>query len=262
VVARCYAAVSLWLLGAPEQALAQVYAAHTVAQELGHPYSLAFALQQMMRLYQWWRDVPATLTWTETAMALCAEHGFGQYFSHGRLLHGWALMAQGQKDEGVSQMRQSLIAYEATGAAVVRPYFLAVLAEGYGQVGVADEGLQALAEALVTVQHTGEQVWEAELYRLKGELLLASSVEQYTEAESCFRQAIEIARRQQAKSLELRAALSLTRLWQQQGKRQEAHDLLAPVYGWFPEGFDTADLQEAKALLDALRGRGHQSGDA
>src|SRR5262249_50272650 len=127
-----------------------------------------------------------------------------------------------------------------------------LLVEAYGKAGQAEEGLRVLAEALTAVHKTGERQHEAELYRLKGELLLKQDVPDEQEAESCFRQAIDIARQQQAKSLELRAATSLSRLWQQQGKRTEAHDLLAPIYGWFTEGFDTTDLQEAKALLDAL----------
>jgi len=261
VFVRCFAALSLWLLGVPEQALAQMHEAHTLAQELSHPYSLAFALQHVTRLYQWRRDVLATLTWTETMMALCAEHGFGQYFSYGRLLHGWALMVQGQGDKGLDQMRQSLTAYEATGAAIWRPYFLAMLAEGYGQAGAVDEGLHALAEALTTVQNTGERVWEAELHRLKGELVLQArrqspepggDLSHTEEAEASFHQALTVARSQQARALELRTAMSLARLWQQQGKRAEAHQLLAEIYDWFTEGFDTADLREARALLQAL----------
>jgi len=195
-------------------------------------------------------------------MALSVEHGFGQYFSHGKLLHGWALVAQGQGDEGVDQMRQGLTSYyEATGSAIWRPCFLAVLAEGYRQAGATDEGLQVLAEALAAVQQTGEHVWEAELHRLQGELMLQTrrqppeprgDLAHVAEAEACLHQALAVARRQQARALELRAATSLARLWQQQGKRAEAHSLLAPIYGWFTEGFDTTDLQEAKALLDTI----------
>jgi DNA-binding winged helix-turn-helix (wHTH) protein/predicted ATPase len=259
--ARCYAALSLWLLGAPAQALAQVHEARTLAQDLADPFSLAYVLLHVTRLYQWRRDVSATLTWGEAVMALGAEHGFGQYVSHGRLLHGWALAAQGQADAGLAQMRQSLTAYEATGAAMWRPYFLAMLAEGYGQAGAADEGLRVLAEALAAVQETGERVWEAELHRLKGELVLQArrqfpelrdGLAHAAEAEACLHQALAVARRQQARALELRAAMSLARLWQQQGKRAEGHQLLAEVYGWFTEGFDTTDLQEAKALLQVL----------
>jgi predicted ATPase len=268
VVARYDAAWSLWLRGTPEQALAQVPEAHTLVQELTHPLSLAFALVLVARLHPWRQDVPATLTWTEALVALCTEHRFEQSLSHGRLLHGWTLVTQGQENEGLSQMRQSLTSYLARGGARWRPYFLALLAEGYGQVGAADEGLRVLAEALIAVQETGERGWEAELYRLKGEWVLharhqapepggnmthiAGHTRRTAAAEACLQQALAIARRQQAKALELRAAMSLSRLWQQQGKRDEAQALLAPVYGWFSEGFDTADLQEAQALLNAL----------
>ena len=151
-------------------------------------------------------------------------------------------------------MRQGLAAYGTTGAVLARPYFLALLAEGYGSIGQTAEGLSLLAEALATVDRTGERWWAAELHRLQGEILLAQAGErqQVPEAEACLHQALDVARRQQAKSWELRAALSLSRLWQQHGKRDTARELLAPLYGWFTEGFDMADLQEAKALLEAL----------
>jgi predicted ATPase len=127
-----------------------------------------------------------------------------------------------------------------------------MLAETYGDMEQREEGLTALDEALAMVARTGERFWEGELHRLKGTLLLARSAEPQAEAEACFRQALDVARRQHAKSLELRAAMSLSRLWQRQGKRDAARALLAPIYGWFTEGFDTADLQEAKALLEGL----------
>jgi predicted ATPase len=159
---------------------------------------------------------------------------------------------QGQAKEGIEQMYQGLRAHRATGAEAGRPYFLALLAEAHGTLGKPEEGLTVLAEALVHVEHSGERYYEAEIHRLKGELLLQQSSDNAPEVESCFHHALDIARNQQAKALELRAATSLARLWQQQGKRQEAHDLLAPVYYWFTEGFETADLKDAKALLDEL----------
>ena len=162
------------------------------------------------------------------------------------------LAEQGQSVEGIAQMRQGIAAWRATGAELQLPYYLALLMEAYGKAGQAEEGLRVLAEALTAVHKTGERQHEAELYRLKGELLLKQDIPDEQEAESCLHQAVDIARQQQAKSLELRAAMSLSRLWQQQGKRTEAHALLAPIHGWFTEGFDTTDLQEAKALLDAL----------
>jgi predicted ATPase len=168
------------------------------------------------------------------------------------MLRGWALVTQGQQAEGLAQLHQGLVAYRATGTAVAVPCFLALLAEAYGKGGQAEESLSILAEALAVVHKTGERVYEAELYRLKGELLLALSQTHQAEAETCLQQALDIARRQQAKSWELRAGTSLSRLWQRQGKRTEAHEILAPIYGWFTEGFETVDLQEAKALLEEL----------
>jgi predicted ATPase len=149
-------------------------------------------------------------------------------------------------------MRQGLAAWQATGQELGRPVFLALLAEAYGKVGQAEAGLSVIAEALALMDKIGERDHEAELYRLQGELFLRHAVPDAPQAEACFQQALTVARHQQAKSLELRAALSLSRLWQQQVKRTEARQLLADVYGWFTEGFDTPDLQEARALLDAL----------
>ena len=167
-------------------------------------------------------------------------------------MRGWALAMQGQGAEGLTQLRQGLDAYRATGAEFQRPHFLSMLAEVHRSLGQPEAGLTALSEALALVETTGERYYEAELHRLKGELLLQQAAPEVSHAETCFQQALDIARRQQAKSLELRAAMSLGRLWQQQGKRQEAQALLAGVYHWFTEGFDTADLQEAKALLHAV----------
>jgi len=169
---------------------------------------------------------------------------------------GWALAEQGQVEEGIAKLHQGLTAYRATGAEMGQPQRLALLAAVYGKAGQAEEGLAPLADALTQVEKTGECMWEAELYRLKGKLTFQSKVQgpksKVEEAEECFLKAIDIARKQQAKSLELRAAVSLARLWQQQGKKDEAHQLLSEIYGWFTEGFDTKDLQEAKALLDEL----------
>src|SRR5262249_40636588 len=157
---------------------------------------------------------------------------------------------QGQGEEGVAQMRQGLAAWQATGQELGRPAFLGLLAEAYGKGRQPEEGLRLLTEALTLVRKNEERYWEAELYRLKGELLRGLSTDNEAEAESYFYQALEVARYRQAKSWELRAAMSLSRLWEQQGKRAEARALLAPIYSWFTEGFDTADLQEAKALFD------------
>jgi predicted ATPase len=187
-------------------------------------------------------------------VVLADEQGFAQELARATVTRGWALAAQGQGAEGLAQMRQGMAAYGTMGAVSARPYFLALLAEAYGSIGQPAEGLALLAEALATVDLTGEHGWGAELHRLKGEFLLAQAGarQQVQEAEACFHQALDVACRHQAKSWELRAAISLSRLWQQQGKRTAARELLAPIYSWFTEGFDTPDLQEAKALLDAL----------
>jgi len=170
----------------------------------------------------------------------------------GIIFGGRVLAEQGQGEEGIVQMRQAVTAFEAIQSRVLRPYCLALLAEAHGKVRQTEAGLAVLAEALTVAHENGEHHYEAELYRLQGELLLMRSAAEHTEAETCFHHALDVARRQQAKSLELRAAMSLARLWQRQGKSAEAYALRAPIYGWFTEGFETADLQEARALLEAL----------
>jgi predicted ATPase len=198
------------------------------------------------------RDVRTTQELVEAALALLTEQEFGQWVGTITFWQGWVLAAQGQHEEGIAQMHQGLAARLATGAGSTQSGMRGLLAEAYGGIGQAEEGLRLLAEALAWVDTTGERYCEAEVYRIKGELLLQQAVSDVPQAEACFQQALAVARHQQAKSLELRAAMSLSRLWQQQGKRQEACRLLAPIYGWFTEGLDTTDLQEAKALLEEL----------
>jgi predicted ATPase len=166
------------------------------------------------------------------------------------VLRGWALVEQGQGAGGIAQIRQGIAAEQATGSRSAG--HLALLAKAYWNLGQREEGLRVVAEALVIGNSNGEGRWTAELYWLQGEPLLTLASEHHAEVETCFHQALEAARRQQAKSWELRATMSLARLWQRQGKRAEAWQLLGDVYGWFTEGFDTADLQEAKALLEEL----------
>jgi predicted ATPase len=205
--------------------------------------------------HQLCREEYQTLQRAEAAKALAVEHGLVLFEVVTTSLLGWAVAQQGRDEEGIGQMCEGLAAYRAFGE-LFRPYYLALLAEGYGRVGQVEEGLDALAEALALVNKNEERWYEAELYRLKGQLTLKSKVEspksKVEEAEGCFWKAIEIARRQQAKSLELRATFSLARLWQQQEKHYEAHRMLSDVYNWFTEGFDTVDLQEARALLEEL----------
>jgi class 3 adenylate cyclase/predicted ATPase len=252
VCCRSVAALALWLLGYPTQALRQQYAAHTLAQELAHPPSLAFTRMLAAIAHHLRREAHAAHGQAEALMALATEQEFALFVAMAMILRGGALTALGQRGEQISQIRQGMAAVRATGTALWEPYFLALLAEAYGQEGQIEAGLAALAEALATAHATGERWGEAELYRLRGELLLLPPCHDAHQAETCFQQALAVSRQQQAKSWELRAAVSLARLWQQQGKQNEARALLMPVYGWFIEGLDTADLREAGALLDAL----------
>jgi class 3 adenylate cyclase/predicted ATPase len=249
---RVYAAMALWMLGYPDQARARGHEALTLAQELDHPYSLVWALSHFALINQLCREPQAVQERAESASTLAREQGFPVYLAHGTILGGWARVQQGQVEEGLARMQQALADYGATGTEATRSWFIPMLAEAYGKAGQAEEGLTVLDEALATAHKTGVRYYEAELYRLKGELLLALSAENHTEVETCLRQALDVACGQESKSLELRAAMSLSRLWQQQGKCAEACKLLSEVYGWFTEGFDTKDLKEAKVLLEDL----------
>jgi predicted ATPase len=252
VSCRTYVAVTLWLLGYPAQALARLHEALTLAHALSHPYSLAWARCWAAYVYQFRGDMPGVHEEAEAAVALSTAQGFPLWAAWGTSLRGWALAMQGQGEEGMAQVRQGIASFRAAGAGVFIPYFCTLLADIAVHLGRTEEGLQALTEAYTLMEQQEERWWEAEIARLRGVLLLRQPGTPQAEAETCFRQALDVARRQEGKSLELRAAMSLSRLWQQQGKRAEAHALLAPVYSWFTEGFDTADLQEAKALLEEL----------
>jgi class 3 adenylate cyclase/predicted ATPase len=253
VTCRCFAACTLWYLGYPDQGRAQMDEAVTLAQQVAHLFSLGFALSIAAMFHQFRREMRAAQEYAESAISLTQEQGFQYWRAHSAVHRGWALVQQqGQAQEGIEQITQGLRAHRGIGAEITRPYFLALLAEAQGTRGEPETGLTVLGEALTLAETTGVRWYESEIYRLQGELLLQQSSDNQAEAEDCFHHALDIARNQQAKSFELRTATSLARLWQQQGKRQEAQDLLAPVYGWFTEGFDTADLKDAKALLDEL----------
>jgi predicted ATPase len=277
-----FASFSLWHLGHPDQALRKSHQALTLARELSHSFSLAWDLVGAAWLHRYRREANMVRTYAEEAIRLSTEQGFPFWLALGNLYQGWALAEQGQMQEGITQIHQGMAALRVSGVGGWRQYVLAMLADAYGKGRQTEEGLAVLAEALSTIDKTGERFWEAELYRLKGELILQKfqvagpkfQVENprsafpnlQLEAEACFVKAIDIARTQQAKSLELRAVMSLVRLRQQQfaqsesrstrheirTKLDEAHEMLAAVYSWFMEGFDTKDLQEAKALLEEL----------
>jgi tetratricopeptide (TPR) repeat protein len=262
----------LWFLGYPEQALTPMHEALHLAQELRHPLSLAFALNFTVLLHPERGDGHIAQERVDALMALSGEHGFPLYLALRPALWGVVLIAQARWEEGIAHIQQGLEAY--TGE-VARTTYLAWLAKGCGGTGQVDDGLAAVAEALRLVEKNDERFYEAEVYRIKGELTLQKEARGWRlesgpsspqvsslkpqvslvvarEAEGYFLKAIDIAQKQQAKSLELRASTSLARLWQQQGKQREAHQRLAEVYMWFTEGFDTKDLQEARALLATL----------
>ena len=282
VYAYAMAGWALWLLGYPEQALRQSRKALALAQEQAHPFTLSITLVTDAILQFIRQEGDTSLEQIEASLMLSTEHGFPYLKAVGTVLQGWGLVSSLGVEAGIAQMRQGLMALRATGAELLRPYLLALLAEACASGGQIEAGLCALDEALIAANQHQERFFEAELYRLKGELMLhqvmaegyglppqesqnaPAVATQATErpslrktAEAAFLTALNIARRQQAKSLELRAALSLSRLWRQHGKRIEAAtQLLAPIYGWFTEGFETTDLQSVRRFLEGLTSAG------
>jgi predicted ATPase len=242
----------LWLLGYADQAQQWGQETLTLAQQLEHPPSLAYAQLFSALLTQFRRDAAATQAHINTLMTATTARDFVFRLGQGHLLQGWALAMQEDADAGITLIRQGFTMTEGMGLKLYRPYFLALLAEAYGQAGQPESGLTVLEEALTLVEATDERWWEAEVYRLKGELLLRLPHPDLPQATACVSQALNVARQQQARALELRTALSLTRLWQQQNQGDQARQLLTAVSRWFTEGFETPDLQEAQALLQDL----------
>jgi predicted ATPase len=286
----CWSAWVSWHLGYPGKALQRIHEALTLSEGLSSPPNLVAALSITNMTYQCRRDVQLVREQAEVGIALATEQGTRHWLAIGTILRGWALTEQGHRAEGFAQLHQGLATYEPTGVKLGQPYFLSMLAEACRKNGQAEEGLNIVAEALALANTTGDRHYEAELYRLKGELTLQLGARDWglgtgssspqspslklqvprgvmEEAEGYFLKAIDIAHQQQTKSLELRAVMSLVRLRQQQAKQRasritqhetrrrltEAHTLLFAIYNWFTEGFDTKDLQEAKALLDNLK---------
>jgi predicted ATPase len=244
-------ACALWMLGYPDQALKWGEETLAFAQELDHPYTSAVGLYWAATFHRLRREKRATQRRAEDLIALCTEQGFMLFQAFGAILGGSVRDGQ-EREQGISQIRRGLAAHRATGGALRQPFWLALLGECYRDIGNIEEALIVLDDALSVSGKTDERWYEAELNRLKGELLLMQNSSSGTEAEHCFRVAIEIARKQKTKSLELRAATSLARLLTSQGRRDEARAMLAEIYDWFTEGFDTADLKDAKILLDQL----------
>ena len=243
----------LLALGHPEQGLARNGEALARARELAHPNTVAFALSCGCIFHQLLRDRRGAQAEAEELVALATEQGFPVWLAAGTIVRGWALADDGRAEDGIVEIRRGLADYQATGAEMWSPYFLHLLAEALGRAGQATAGLDLVADAVDRTDRTGARWIEAELHRLRGELLLALPEPEWREAVACFRRALAGAREQGARLWELRAGTSLARLWRDRGERQKARDLLAPVHGWFAEGFGTQDLRDARALLDELR---------
>ncbi|MGD2245978.1 MAG: protein kinase [Candidatus Aminicenantes bacterium] len=246
-----WSAWALWFLGYPDLAFKRSQDALALAQELNHPFTLGFALAIAGAMFhEFRREDQGAREYSEAEIQLATEEGFVLFQAEGTISRGQEQIERGKVEEGIAQMRQGMAAWQATGAGMIRPQRLALLAEAYGRAGKLEEGLTVLSEALAAAQSSGERYYEAEIFRLKGELLLMQGDE--AEAEISFLKAVEVARQQSAKSWELRTAVSLCRLWQKQGKKEEALKKLKEIYNLFTEGFDTLDLKEAKALLEEL----------
>jgi predicted ATPase len=223
-----------------------------LAERLDQPFSSAQALCYKAILHQFRGEPQGVAEYADELLALCAKHDLKAWASNAEILRGWTLLRNALVDEGLRQFRQALEARRATRVTARQAYYLALLAEALGSAGQPERGLEAVNQALELIQNTEDRRWEAFGHCVRGDLLLAASGRNEADAAAALRCALEVARRQDAKSLELRAATSLARRLAEQGERRSARDLLAPVYGWFTEGFDTADLKNAKALLDAL----------
>jgi predicted ATPase len=222
-----------------------------LARDLGHDFTLTLATQMSTFVHQFRGDAASTRQFAEETVAISTEKAVAPHMlAAGRIFLGWAATGNRRgEEEGLEEIRKGLARLDATGVQLRRPYYLTLYADACARTGLVAEGLAILAQAL----RGAERRWEAEAHRLSGELLLAQSAGNRGEAEACFGRALEVARRQSARSLELRAATSLARLWGEGGRRADARELLTSVYGWFTEGFDTADLRQAKALLEELQ---------
>jgi len=251
VTALCVGSWALWFLGYPDQAQKLFKEMRVLAQKVDHPFTLAFALTFGCEFYWFLRDFQKVNEYTEELIPLAAEKGFVYWEAHGLFYQGESKTLEGQVEEGIAQMNQAIGAMRATGTETCLTRLHARLAEACVKVGQTEQGLTAITEALEVRCKCDERYYESEIYRLKGELIMMKG-EADAEVESYFRQAIEVARELQVKSLELRAVMSLSRLLQKQDKKEDARKILAEIYGWFTEGFDTGDLKEAKSLLDEL----------
>jgi predicted ATPase len=254
VLYLAFGSIALWLLGYPDQAVRRSREAVALGEELGQPSSLALAHYLAAMLRQYRREARATQGSAETTTAIATEHGLPFWIAGGLIMRGWALVEQGESAGGIAQLREGMAIWVGTNGEAHRTYHFALLAESLSEGDDVTEGLGTLTDALALMNGTGESFHGAELYRLQGEFLLRQQESDAVgrDAEACFRRALALARRQQARSLELRAIMSLCRLYQKRGRSAEIRPMLAECYDWFSEGFDTPDLCEARTLLEQL----------
>jgi predicted ATPase len=241
-----------WMLGHPDAALADAARALKDAQEIDHAPTLMFALTHLSITYILCRNYAAAHGVLDQVVALADAKGALFWRNGTIMLQGCLLSVTGKASAAVKVISSVITAARSTGATMWLPLYLLHLAKAHGDLRQFDDAWRCIGESMTTVEMTKESWWQAEVNRTAGEIALTATGRDAVEAESYFERALTVARAQQAKSWELRAAMSMARLWRDQGKRQEAHDLIAPIYGWFTEGFETLDLKEAKALLDEL----------
>jgi tetratricopeptide (TPR) repeat protein len=256
VLLYCYDAHALILLGFPELAEQAAQNAISLVKKLASPFNEALCYGLLTHYYSYRQDATKSLELADAALKISKDGGFLHWMALGMINEGWSLSMLGKVADGLSHLLDGLKAWKSTGAEMAVPTFQLRLGEVYAAAGKFDEGLAAVSDGLAFAVRNNDCSYDAALHRLKGELLLRKSKRNSTgtsrEAETCFRRAIEVARKQKARSLELRAAIRLARLWQTMGKAREASHMLKTIYGWFTEGFDTPDLKEAKRLLDEL----------
>jgi adenylate cyclase len=252
VAVRCFAGWCLWFVGQPDRGLVRIEEAVALARELSEPHGLAHALVFAAVFHQLRREKPMAQQHAEAAMALADEHGLVFYGAMAQMVHGWVLIGHGNDEHAVEQMRQGMAGWQRTGAQLMRPHFLALLAEAFPPTDRQDQGLSVLDEALALAESTGERMYEAEIHRLRGERLLRGAPEcvDVEAAEACFGRSLAVARQQDALSLELRTAMSEARPRGEGASPLPAHRAVLSIYERFEEGFDTADLRDARGLLD------------
>jgi predicted ATPase len=247
-----YRSFASWLLGYPDAALADADHALRDARGIGEVTALMYALSHGSLTHIFCRNYATAIAQADEVVALADEKGAAQWKAVGMLMRGFVFALTGKASDAVSIITSGLTAFRSTGATQWMPAHLSHLASAHAELGQFDEAWRCTTEARAAVEATEERWWEAEIHRVAGEIALMSRERDAAKAKACFDRALAVARQQQAKSWELRTAMSMARLWRDQGKPQQARELLAPVYGWFTEGLDTLDLKQAKALLDEL----------